>query len=396
MATYDIFSYAQRNGNPALLLTPQRCGSSFTKKIIENLKPHERNYLTWLTWERNHSPGRNLDQVLMLKNLYIPQRYWHHRVNRSATWFNPKVKINLLYRSPTARYLSGLHFLNGGWADLFMAPIRDWAKENSSHEDQEIIDVLMKVLGRKRGPYYDGNEYPESESWFMQEFENHAVIPALNLTSAGTIHNLQDPVFDFTFGESHLEPAMLWCAFIACMYEYSDFVLLEQYTDWVQDNIVQGTPVTDVDGEEQLSLWKTGRRDIKDSKYVTEQSKAMMDVMIKHFPEFTQEPDTERDQLINWSQWINIEEEVFDFVHSHNGKFCTPDAKRQLIEYLIDLCDREDMCILKDFHLLYWITLKESMQRLPDDLRKAVQRNIGRATRKLCDGPFNWAAWSKW
>ena len=146
LATYDIFSFAQRNGNPALLLTPQRCGSSFTKKIINNLKPHERNHLTWLVWnEQSHHPGTNLDTVTMMRRLYVPQHHWSYKVNRSATWFDPTIKINMVYRSPTARYVSGLHFLNGSWQDSFSQPIMQWALNDDVTSKDERQDFIHKL-----------------------------------------------------------------------------------------------------------------------------------------------------------------------------------------------------------------------------------------------------------
>lgn len=403
LATYDIFSFAQRNGNPALLLTPQRCGSSFTKKIINNLKPHERNHLTWLVWNENKHPGTNLDAVTMMRRLYVPQHHWSYKVNRSATWFDPTIKINMVYRSPTARYVSGLHFLNGSWQDSFSQPIMQWAledEETSKDERQDFIHKLMKILGRRFTPYDNitGDDIPETHTWFLQEFEINAVKQVASVLPEGTMHSIRRPFLDFTFGESHLEPAMIWCAFIACMYERSDFVLLEQYTDWVQENLTIGTPVTDIEGEEQLEMWKTGRNSVTDSKYITDQGQAMLDVLVKHIPSMTQEPDTENQQLINWTKWIGLEEEVFDFVLSHKGKFSTTDSKRALIDYMIGLLNREDMLVVRDLALLYWLTLDRSMNRLPKDLQLALQRNIGRGSRLLCDeGPFNWALWArKW
>ena len=95
---------------------------------------------------------------------------------------------------------------------------------------------------------------------------------------------------------------------------------------------------------------------------------------------------------------VGLEEEVFDFVLSHKGKFSTTDSKRALIDYMIGLLNREDMLVVRDLALLYWLTLDQSMNRLPKDLRLALQRNIGRGSRLLCDeGPFNWALWArKW
>jgi len=404
MATYDLFSFAQRNGNPALLVTPQRCGSSFTKKILTNLKPHERNYLTWLGFSDRHPDSLDVNDVLMLRGLYKPQEHWSYRVNRSATWFDPAIKINLLYRSPTARYMSGLHFLNGTWGDYFAIPLRDWATEDGIEDKpqrREFVHKLMKILGRRFSPYDNvtGDDIPETHTWHLQEFELNCVLPVLANLPEREIHSIKRPMPDFTFGETHLEPAMVWCAFIACMFDRSDFVLLEGYTDWVQENLIaEGTPVSDVEGEEQLEMWKTGRQDIKDSKYVTGQSQAMMDILVKHIPQMVDNYDNENGQMINWTKWIGIEEEVFDFILSQKGRFSTPNDKRVLIDYMIDLLDREDLCVVRDYSLLYWLTLDESMNRLPKDLRLALQRNIGRGSRLLCDmGPFNWALWArKW
>lgn len=380
MSTYSSFIYDKNNtGLGRLLIVPQRSGSSFTDAIVKNLESEHRSNLTFI-----NSPEQAIHCSMLsryAKPISIDLTWNSSSVNFQELFFNPGVYCNIVYRSPLKRYESGISMLLGGWEDNLLVPLQSL----NPQEHKQYFEWFCDTTGRSRSEYL-GHHQRLRESAQFSEWKRTVLQYALDMNDPGKCIS---PVFDFGFNETHMDPIMVKSALIACMFIHANFVLLDNYTDWVHKNIVSEDILTDTD--EQIEHWRTGRG--KDSNTFNDITHAQfLELKKQCYSAFNGDGF-----ILNFDQWIGIEEEVYDYVKSMNGRFAQPSQKKQLIKYLIDLCHREPALFVRDNRLLVWVTNEHVLKRLPDKLRDAVKHNIAKGVKLMEDhGPLQWSKWANW
>ena len=388
MSTFDTFVFdRQGTGKGSVLFTPQRCGSSFTKKILEHLPPEKRKGL-----HRVETPQGLLKDKMFQPFNWKPDEgtsWWHSGINYSELHIPPRAITHTVYRDPLVRYASGLAFLMTNWEDILLGPMQenlDYTRE----EDRHFVQKVCVLLGWNPKKYMSDNEMRHSS--FYLHWKHTAV------HSAKTIAKMQispDPIFDFSYNESHMDPTMVKSALISTMFESSYFVLLEEYSEWLQNNVVTERYFDNLSGEDDITKWKVGRLGVTDSSQMSELHELQLKtIMREHFEVFENQNNF---NYLNFDQWITPERQVYNFVCEHNGQFGRLAQRQMLIDFLIQMCEEVPHLFVRNKRLLGWVANEHVLKRLPAELAEAIKRNIGKGVRQLeKNRPLKWSEWAKW
>ena len=388
MSTYDTFVYdRQGTGKGSVLFTPQRCGSSFTKKVLDNLPPEKRKGLHWL-----QSPEAIAKDPMLQPFGYTPPedtRWWDWGLGFTELHLPPGVSTATVYRDPLVRYASGLSFLMTNWEQFLLEPMQQNLNYDLE-EDKKFVEKLCAITGWNYTKYME-NDKPETSPVYMH-WKSTAVHMA---KSFAKLHTTPDPIFDFTYNETHMDPIMLKSAIVSTMFEYSNFVLLEEYAEWLHNNVVSERYFDNLSTEDDLEHWKVGRLGLTDSSEMSPENKVYLKTLMReHYEVFENQHNFNH---LNFEQWIEPEQKVYDFVFEHKGQFAQPDKKQMLLDFLIQLCGDCPHLFVRNKRLVAWVANHRVLERLPAPLQEAVKRNIGRGVRDLEDErPLKWSEWAKW
>ena len=374
MASYDIYTYVDSGSNKQkYLVVPQRCGSSFTKDIIDKFSVEDRSDLQVVP---ESLPGEIMNRFNDSNKAGISELRLMHLT------FPSTIDLTTVYRHPVARYASALPMLGAGSWEHFSEWLAS-GKVDLRHgtRDRIVAEGYAEIMGIPIEAI-DGNAEKMHNDYAIDRMLDTVI--QLHPFGAGT-NIWWDPMF----GESHLRPVMLQNAVMACLCEKPKFIELEDYTEWAEQEILTNSRVIPTDVSQLTSEWHNGRSHMpKGSSAVASVSgQYCMDYLIENFPIAFDESRNCNGSMypLNFSKFIAPELDTYNYIYSEHGHFT---SKEPLVDFLVELFAKYPYAITRNPYALRWFSLDQTLEKLPLRLANAIRENIKAGLQSINDQTY--------
>lgn len=373
--SYNIFSYMELESRAQKhLVVPQRCGSSFTKTIIDEFKPVERSYLEQLDVTGNY-PSHILREE---------DRHWLNDMNFYHVSLSSATDLNIVYRHPVARYASGLTVLLPETWEHFI----DWFQTaDLSHEkpDRLVAEGYTRIMGMPIESLYGDAENHKQHYFYGLD---RMLDTAIKAHPFSPINIFWEP----TFGEPHCRPVMLQTAVLACISEQPTFTELEDFTNWAEHAILtNGNVFPNKHDMQSQQQWHNGRAHMPrgTSDVPTDAAAYCLDYLKQHLPQafdISSQPGGEETMFpLTFDRWIAPDLDVYNYIYARGGQF---DDREVLIDFLVSVFEKYPYAITRNMYFVNWFSSKYTLDTLPPRLADAIRDNLKAGIQLINDRTF--------